>query len=241
MILTLSIKESRKNGSHQPECPVVPLTTMATFELDYCQGPQLVVVLPQLVSVLMSVAHQQKPHWCSMSRLQPVDMLVHKAEPPVGPYWSECPVLESGSKLSSESGLLGVMSGSMTLLQPGPVLMSVAPGTIEGHAETMLVTRDHAAARATLMWVVYAATRAMLASRHKLLPRAISGSMILLQLGLVWIFTACVTAGVHKKKILTEMWGMCWASLPFTGLGIAGPGPHWTLQEESWSYPSLES
>lgn len=57
MILKLSIKESRKKGSYHPEWPVQPPRAMVTSKLDYCQGPHLVVVLSQLVSVLMSVAH----------------------------------------------------------------------------------------------------------------------------------------------------------------------------------------
>uniref|UniRef100_A0A8C8W563 Uncharacterized protein n=1 Tax=Peromyscus maniculatus bairdii TaxID=230844 RepID=A0A8C8W563_PERMB len=58
----------------------------------------------------------------------------------VGAYRSECHILLSSAMVMSGPGLqLGAMSGSVALLQPGSVLMSVAPVAIEGHADSWKV------------------------------------------------------------------------------------------------------
>lgn len=66
-----------------------------------------------------------RPYWCLRAMLQP------------GPYKSEWPVLLPGDMVTSRPELqLRAMSVFMSLLQPGAMLMSVAPVTIEGHADT---------------------------------------------------------------------------------------------------------
>lgn len=54
----------------------------------------------------------------------------------LGPYRSELPVPPQCAMVRSRLGLqLRMVSGSMVLLQPGSVLMFVAPDTIEGHVD----------------------------------------------------------------------------------------------------------
>lgn len=47
--------------------------------------------------------------------------------------------------------------------------------------------------RAILIWMGYAATRVMVTSRPKRLPKTISGSMVQLKLGFVLISMTCFT------------------------------------------------
>ena len=66
------------------------------------------------------------------------------------------------------------MSGSVAPLQLGSVLKSVA------HTEARdLESGCHITAEAIQIWVACAATRAMMSSRPRLLPRAMSGSVAL--------------------------------------------------------------
>lgn len=102
--------------------------------------------------------------------------------------------------------------------------------------ETMLVSSGHAAVRATLIWVVCAATRAMLGSRHMPCQEPFLGPWFCCNWGLCGSSHPVLQQGFTRKKMLIEMWGLCWVGLPFTGLGIAGPGTYCTLQEESSSY-----
>ena len=60
----------------------------------------------------------------------------------------------------------------------------------------MLVTEDHASTRAILIWTAGSAPGAMVTSRHKLLLRAMSGSVVLLQLGSVVLSMAVLALGV---------------------------------------------
>lgn len=82
------------------------------------------VVLSQLGSV-MSVAQGaiKEPHGCQGSRLHPVALLVSKG----------CAATEA--MVPSGPGLLSrVMSGTVALVQPGSVLMSMDPDNMEGNA-----------------------------------------------------------------------------------------------------------
>lgn len=102
------------------------------------------------------------------------------------------------------------------------------------------VTWDHATARVKLIWVAYTATRAMLTSKPKFLPRAVSGSMTLLQCGLYWLPWL-----LSHQRFLGK--NTCWSpravlSRPaFTGSGISSPVHPWTLQQKSWPHSSWES
>ena len=57
----------------------------------------------------------------------------------------------------------------------------------------------HAAVGAILIWVAWSASRAMITSGPELLLRAMSGSMVLLQLGSVLMFMARVTTRGHRS------------------------------------------
>lgn len=68
-----------------------------------------------------------------------------------------------------------------------------------------------------------------MATRLQLLPRAMSGFVMLLQLESVVMPMVCVNTGVIGT-MLAEL------TLPFTGPGMTGPAPHWILQQASWPY-----
>ena len=59
----------------------------------------------------------------------------------------------------------------------------------------MLVSMGHAATRAILIWMTCTVTEAMVMSRPKLQLRAVSGSMILLQLGSMLMSVVYVITG----------------------------------------------
>lgn len=63
----------------------------------------------------------------------------------------------------------------------------------------ILVSADCVAAAAMLVWVACAATEALMLSSHRLLPRAMSGSMTKLQLRSVLMSEARVTSGSHRN------------------------------------------
>lgn len=72
-------------------------------------------------------------------------------------------------------------------------------------------------------------------SRPKLLLRAISGSVVVLQLCSVWISNhrGPQEPSVSKSKGRAEL------APTFTGPGTAGPAPHLTLQQESCAPPHI--
>lgn len=72
--------------------------------------------------------------------------------------------------------------------------------------------------------------------RHQaeLLPRAVSGTVILLQLASVMLSTACVNTAM-LEPCLAEL------LLRFIDTEIARLAPCWILQQANWSYPSWES
>ena len=63
----------------------------------------------------------------------------------------------------------------------------------------MLVSKGNAIG-IIFIWVTYSALRVMVISRTEFLPRAISESMVLLQLGSVLNFQYHVTTGVHINQ-----------------------------------------
>lgn len=64
----------------------------------------------------------------------------------------------------------------------------------------MLVYKCHAATKARLIWVACSATKAMVTPKLGLLLRAMSRSVVLLQLGSVLISRAYVFTGVIGNK-----------------------------------------
>ena len=58
------------------------------------------------------------------------------------------------------------------------------------------MSEGHVVARAMLTWMICAVTGAMVTSETELLLRAMSGSVVLPQLGLEMIFVAGVTQGL---------------------------------------------
>lgn len=81
--------------------------------------------------------------------------------------------------------------------------MSVAPVTTDVSVgsgkppEIMLVNKDHAPFWVIMIWVTCAGTGAMVMSGPKMVPRAMSEYMVLLQLRSVVISMACVSTGGH--------------------------------------------
>lgn len=69
----------------------------------------------------------------------------------------------------------------------------------------MLVSKGHAANRAILNWVLYAATTAMVTSRLEPLQRAMSDFMVPLQLESVMMSTACVSIGGHRNHTCGDL------------------------------------
>lgn len=62
------------------------------------------------------------------------------------------------------------------------------------------MSKDHAVSRAILIWVVCAATRAMVMPRIELPPRVMSGFLALCLLGSVFMAIACVTIGEQGHR-----------------------------------------
>lgn len=69
-------------------------------------------------------------------------------------------------------------------------------------------------------------------SRPELLPKGMSGSMVLLKLGSVMMPTACVSTGVIGTMSV-EIQGCVESALPHSDAETDDPGPSWKLQQES--------
>lgn len=70
-------------------------------------------------------------------------------------------------------------------------------------------------------------------SRPELLPKGMSGSMVLLlKLGSVMMPTACVSTGVIGTMSV-EIQGCVESALPDSGAETDDSGPTWKLQQES--------
>lgn len=89
--------------------------------------------------------------------------------------------------------------------------------------ETTLVSENHAVARAILIWVAWTATQGHVTSRPKLLPRTMSGSVVLL--GSVLIFVSLYHQGPYEACVLKSE-GHAELALPFAGPGKSVPIPH---------------
>ena len=67
----------------------------------------------------------------------------------------------------------------------------------------------------------------------KLLPRAMSGSMVLLQQGSMLMSVARVTSGAKEPRVIKSE-GLARLALLLAGPGMVGPAPCLTLLLESW-------
>lgn len=95
------------------------------------------------------------------------------------------------------------------------------------------MSKDHAAARMIMILVTCIDTSAMVTSEPKLLLKAMSRSVVLLQWGFVMMSMAHVSIGSLESRCAKS-------DPPFLGAGIAGPALFWILQLESWCHPSTQ-
>lgn len=118
------------------------------------------------------------------------------------------------------------MSESRVLLQPGPVLMSMAQPMISLKImqmwsvplpEAMMMSMSCAAARTVLIWVAMLPPEAMVVAVPMLLPRVMPGSIVLVQPESVLMSMAHVTskgyADVHGLGLCLNPCRYCWAGL----------------------------
>lgn len=120
------------------------------------------------------------------------------------------PVLLPRAVVAPGPELPRARSRSVTLPYPGSVPMSMAPVIIDGHEDA-----QHLGCHLRLCWYLRAmpslgtywsegplpSTGSMVTSGRELLPRAVSGPVVMLQVGSVLISVACSSTGA--------MWVMC--------------------------------
>lgn len=150
-------------------------------------GPKLLpgdmsgsLTLQQPGSVLMSMVsvttEDHADDWSLVRHLSPC--WYQRTLLTLGPCSSGWPVLPIRTTVTSKPKLqLRVMSGSMAPGQSESVLVSVAPDVIDSHTDVRSLgyllrfcgSEGHTATGAVLIWEAYAAIRAMVTSRPKLL------------------------------------------------------------------------
>ena len=83
----------------------------------------------------------------------------------------------------------------------------------------LLVSGSYATTRAMLICVAWLSPRARMSSRPKLLPRAMSGSVVLLQLGSVLMVVTPVSSLGHGNYSVMESESHTEQALPFADFG----------------------
>lgn len=132
----------------------------------------------------------------------------------------------------------GAMSGSVTLLQWGSALMSIAPETIKGHANARDQCHHSAPCRCPRTMLplrLCQYKKSLLPPETVVISRPHEQVIGPAAAQVLWWRLCPVLDRESLESCCSE------PAPPFRGNGIKGPVPHWVLQQESWSYLSGKS